>query len=277
MVRVSALFSYPVKGCAGVELTRTAVFDAGIEHDRTFMVVDSEDKFRSQRNEPTMAVVRPTVLDGGSRLALSAPGVEDLVIEVEPEAPRRQVTVQRWQVIAADQGDEVAEWFSTVLGKPSRLVTVAPEHERVTPGELEGTTAFADAHALLIASEASLDELNSRILERGAEPVPMDRFRPNIVLSGWPEPHTEDRVRRISIGDAEFGYAMVCIRCTVPMVDQATGRKAGPEPIRTLADYRRDPSGGVTFGMKAAVVRPGTIAVGDEVDVSRWARLSPAS
>ncbi|AHI01927.1 MOSC N-terminal beta barrel domain-containing protein [Kutzneria viridogrisea] len=277
MVHVSALVSYPVKGCAGTPLDTAAVWDIGLQHDRTFMVVDAEGRFRSQRNDPNMARIRPTVLDGGARLELSAAGVEDLVVEVRPLAPRRRVLVQRTEVTAADQGDEAAEWFSAVLGNPSRLVTVAPEHERVSAGEYEGTAAFADAHALLIASEASLDELNSRILARGAAPVPMDRFRPNIVLTGWPEPHTEDRARRLSIGTAEFGYAKLCVRCTVPMVDQDTGRRAGPEPIRTLADYRRDPGGGVTFGMKAAVLRTGSLSVGDEVCVDRWAELSPAS
>jgi len=141
----------------------------------------------------------------------------------------------------------------------------------VSGGEIEGLVGFADAHALLVTSLASLDGLNERILARGAEAVPMARFRPNIVISGWPEPHTEDQVRRMSIGDAEFGYAMVCVRCAVPMVDQDTGRKAGPEPIRSLAQYRRDPDGGVTFGMKAVVLRPGTLSVGDDVLVGQWA------
>ena len=85
-------------------------------------------------------------------------------------------------------------------------------------------------------SLSSLDGLNERILERGGEPLPMDRFRPNVVVSGWPEPHTEDRVRRAVIGDVELAYAKDCVRCSVTMVDQETGLRAGPEPIRSLAD-----------------------------------------
>jgi uncharacterized protein YcbX len=122
-----------------------------------------------------------------------------------------------------------------------------------------------------MVSLSSLDGLNSRILERGGTPVPMNRFRPNIVVSGWPEPHTEDRVRRAAIGDVELTYARDCVRCAVPMVDQETGLRDGPEPTRTLATYRRDPNGGVTFGMKAAVVGTGTLAVGDKIDVLEWA------
>lgn len=124
---------------------------------------------------------------------------------------------------------------------------------------------FADAYALLITSESSLDGLNQRIAERGGEPVPMARFRPNIVVRGWPRPHTEDVVERITIGTGEVAFTKVCKRCAVPLVDQESGVKAGPEPIRTLARYRRLPSGGVTFGANYVVLTPGPVAVGDPV------------
>jgi uncharacterized protein YcbX len=269
--QVAALVSYPIKGCAGTALPTAEITPLGLRQDRAWMVVDGDGVFRSQRNEPALAVVRPTLLDG--RLRVCAPGIEDLVLDPVPDGPRRPVRVHSWDGVGADQGDAAADWFSEVLGEPSRLVGLPPGHDRRTIGEIEGAVGFADAHALLVTSLASLDGLNERILDKGAEPVPMNRFRPNIVVSGWPEPHTEDRVRRMSIGDCEFGYAMVCVRCAVPMVDQDTGRRAGPEPIRSLAQYRRDPGGGVTFGMKAVVLRPGTISVGDEVSVLRWADL----
>jgi uncharacterized protein YcbX len=271
-VKVSALVSYPIKGCAGTTASTAVVTPTGLRHDRAWMVVDADGVFRSQRNEPRLAVVRPAVVDG--QLRVSAPGIEDLVLDVLPDGQRRPVRVHRWDGVGVDQGQVAADWFGEVLGEPSRLVGLTPEHVRPSPGETEGLVGFADAHALLVTSLASLDGLNERILARGAESVPMDRFRPNIVLSGWPEPHTEDQVRRMSIGDAEFGYAQVCVRCAVPMVDQDTGRRAGPEPIRSLAQYRRDPDGGVTFGMKAVVLRSGTLSVGDEVSVGRWSDLA---
>jgi uncharacterized protein YcbX len=269
---VSALVSYPIKGCAGTPVRTAVITPTGLRNDRAWMVVDGDGVFRSQRNEPRLAVVRPTVLDG--QLRVSAPGVEDLVLDVAPDGPRRPVRVHAWDGVGADQGDVAAEWFSEVLGEPSRLVGLPPGHHRPSRGEHEGLTGFADAHALLVTSLASLDDLNERILATGAEPVPMNRFRPNIVISGWPQPHTEDQVRRMAIGDAEIGYAQVCVRCAVPMVDQDTGRRAGPEPIRSLARYRRHPDGGVTFGMKAAVLRPGAVTVGDEVSVQRWAEAA---
>jgi hypothetical protein len=137
-------------------------------------------------------------------------------------------------------------------------------------GLTPGTSGFADSTAVLMASESSLDLLNGRILERGAEPVPMRRFRPNIVVSGWAEPHTEDLVRSVRLGTAELGYAKVCIRCAVTTVDQETGDRRGPEPLRTLAGYRRADEGGVSFGAKFAVTRPGVLAVGDELEVTAW-------
>ncbi|MEC3977060.1 MOSC domain-containing protein [Amycolatopsis sp. H20-H5] len=271
MVRVTGLVYYPVKGCAGTSVRSADVGPAGLAHDREFMVVAPDGVFRSQRRHPVMAAIRPVVLDGGRRLALSAPGVGDFVLDVVAEGDRHRAENFRWQGEAVHQGDAAAEWFSAVLGVPSVLVRVAPDHERITHGERAGTAWFADGHALLVLSESSLDNLNDRILERGAEPVPMDRFRPNMIVSGWREPHTEDEVREMSIGGVGIGYAMKCVRCTVPMVDQETGAKAGPEPIRSLAGYRRDPEGGVVFGMKAVVTRPGQVAVGDAVIVSSWA------
>jgi uncharacterized protein YcbX len=271
VVTVAQLLYYPVKGCAGTSVTTTSLTAAGPAHDRTFMAVAPDGKFRSQRRHPVMATIRPTLLDGGSRLALRAPDVEDLVVDVLRDGPRHEASTFTWRGKGVHQGAAAADWFSTVLGEPSVLVGLAPEHERETRGLTPGTAAFADAHALLVTSLSSLDLLGERIAEGGGEPVPMDRFRPNIVVDGWPEPHTEDRVRRMTVGTAEIGYAEDCVRCTVPTVDQNSGRRAGHEPIRTLATYRRAPEGGVTFGMKAAVVVPGQIAVGDAVTVTSWA------
>jgi uncharacterized protein YcbX len=270
-VQVAGLVSYPIKGCAGTPTDTAVVTPTGLRGDRAWMVVDGEGVFRSQRNEPRLAVVRPSVRDG--RLVVTAPEIEDLVLDVVPDGPQRPVRVHSWTGIGADQGDVAAEWFSEVLGEPSRLVGLPPGHHRVSGGETEGLVGFADAHALLVTSLASLDGLNERILAKGAEAVPMARFRPNVVIGGWPEPHTEDKVRRMTIGDVELGYAKECVRCAVPMVDQDTGRRAGPEPIRSLAQYRRHPDGGVTFGMKAVVLRPGAVSVGDAVAVQRWAEL----
>ncbi|WP_406419440.1 MOSC N-terminal beta barrel domain-containing protein [Streptomyces sp. NBC_00873] len=274
-IAVRELTYYPVKGCTGTTVDSVQVLGTGLEHDRTFMVVDAADgAFRSQRTHPSMAAIRVEVLDDGATLALSSEGVEPLRLKVDRDGPRREVSMfDRPLGAAADQGDEVAEWFSDALGAKSRLVRVAPGFDRDGWGETPGKVNFADAHAVLVASTASLDGLNARIAARGdAAPVPMDRFRANIVLTGNDEPHFEDRVRRMILGSVELAYSVRAIRCNVPLVDQRTGRRAGPEPVRTLATYRREPEykNKVSFGAKNAVVREGVVTVGDVAEVTDW-------
>jgi uncharacterized protein len=267
MATVAELISYPVKGCAGVPLAGAPLTKAGIIHDRTFMVVDADGVFRSQRGDPLLAVVRPAVSADGGLLTLCAPGVEDLNIEVNLGAARRDVFLfgNRYQGI--DQGGAAAEWLSSVLGRPTRLVRVPPEHQRVTDGWTPGTSAYADSSPIHAISRATLRELNRRLAEAA---VPMSRFRPNIVIDGWECPHMEDRARHVRAGNAELGYAKLAIRCAVVLVDQGNGAKAGPEPIRTLAAYRRVPGGGVAFGAKFSVLQTGKLTVGDEVTVLSW-------
>ena len=260
---VSDLVVYPVKGCGGYSVASSAVEPTGLRDDRMMMLVDDDGVFVSQRKVPEMAALRPSLVDS----ALSIGGESFPVVF---DGPRVPVVVHVWHGTGIDQGDEAAAYFSDVLGRSVRLVRTPPDIHRETTGETTGVIGYADGNALLVLSLSSLDGLNERILERGGEPVPMNRFRPNVVVSGWPEPHTEDRVRRAAIGDVELAYAKDCVRCAVPMVDQETGLKNGPEPIRSLAAYRRDPDGGVTFGMKAQVVRTGTISVGDKIDVLEW-------
>jgi uncharacterized protein YcbX len=238
------------------------------------MLVNPDDgSFLSQRVLPAMAPLRVDVLADGDSLRLSADGAEELVVQVAYDGKRRDVSLfEKWFGAGVAQDPAADEWFSERLGRAVELVRVTPEHERPGWGVHKGLTGFGDAHALMITSQSSLDGLNERIAQAGAEPIPMNRFRPNIVIAGWPEAHTEDRVLRASAGSLEFGYSARSIRCAVPTVDQATGHKRGPEPTRTLAKYRRQPDygGGVSFGLKAAVLTPGTVAVGDEILVHEW-------
>ncbi|MET8849960.1 MOSC N-terminal beta barrel domain-containing protein [Amycolatopsis sp. NPDC004625] len=275
MARIARLTYYPIKACAGIDVPSADVTATGLAGDRVFQLVTPEGEILTQRPHPVLATVRPRML--GGRLALSAPGRDEVVFDIRRDGPRRPVSMLTWHGEGVRQGEDADEWFSDLLGRPAELIGVTPDHHRVTGGETPGTAAFPDGHALLIASESSLDTLNERIASGQGDPVPMDRFRPNIVIAGWAEPHREDEARELTIGTAKAGYAERCVRCTVPMVDQETGAKAGPEPIRTLATYRRDPRGGVTFGMKAAVLRPGQVAVGDAVIVHSWAGPSPST
>ncbi|MFF5263295.1 MOSC domain-containing protein [Actinomadura viridis] len=275
MARVVQLISYPIKGCAGVPVTETPLTPAGLAHDRAFMVVGEGGVFRSQRRDPRLAVIRPEVGAGGERLTLRAPDTDPVTIDVETVSARVDVTLFGDAFQGIDQGEDAAAWLSDVLGSPSRLVRVPPDHGRVTDGWITGTSGYADSSPVHILSRSTLDALNERIAAGGGRPVPMARFRPNIVVEGWDEPHQEDRVRRAAVGDAELGFAKLAIRCAVTLIDQGTGARSGPEPLRTLAAYRRAPGGGVAFGAKFSVVRPGKVSVGDEVTVTAW-DASPA-
>lgn len=271
MPRVAELIHYPIKACAGTSTSEALLTRAGLRHDRTFMVVDADGDCLTQREFPRMATIRPDVKEDGRGLTLAAPGVESVELDVDSSAAdRRDVLMFDKHFRGIDQGRTAAEWFSDVLGSHCGLVRVPPEHDRVTTGATEGTSAYADSCPILVSSPASLAHLNERIDRLGDRPVPMSRFRPNVVLDGIGEPHFEDRVRRMAIGDAVLGYAKIAIRCAVTTIDQARGVKIGHEPLRTLADYRRARQGGVAFGSKFAVLGEGPLGVGAEVTVTEW-------
>lgn len=271
VAKVAALTYYPVKGLSGVSVDRAEVGPAGLRDDRNFMLVEPDGTFLSQRSLPAMASLRAEI--DGDALWLSGPGAPNLEIQIQYDGKRRDVSLfGKWFGQGIVQDPAAGEWFTDRLGKPAALVRVTPEHERPGWGVHRGLTGFGDAHALLITSLSSLDGLNERIVEHGGDAIPMNRFRPNIVVAGWPEPHTEDKILRMSAGSVEIGYSARSIRCAVPTVDQASGEKRGPEPTRTLASYRREPDygGGVSFGLKAAVLAEGPLQVGDEIVVHEW-------
>ncbi|MEW2436186.1 MOSC N-terminal beta barrel domain-containing protein [Streptomyces caniferus] len=273
MATVIAMTSYPVKGCAGVPATGAELTPAGLAHDRSFLVVGPGGVFRSQRKDPRLAVIRPEVSADGAQLALGAPGVKTFHLDIDfgtGSPARADVEMFGQPYRAVDQGEAAADWLSEVLGAESRLVRVPPEHGRVTDGLTPGTSGFADSSPVHVLSLASFDDLNRRITAAGRPPVPMDRFRPNLVVDGWDAPQTEDRARRVTVGGGVLGFAKLAVRCAVTLVDQHTGGKAGPEPLRTLASYRRVPEGGVAFGSKFSVLETGKLTVGDAFDVTEW-------
>jgi uncharacterized protein YcbX len=270
---VRQLMSYPLKGCAGISHSSVVVSAAGLAHDRSFMAVNPDGVFRSQGRDPRLATVQPQISADGSRLTLSAPGAGSVHLAVDLDAPRREVVLAGLRLQGIDQGDAVAGWLSDVLGVPSRLVRVPPEHGRVSTGQTPGTCGYADSCAIHLISQSTLDLLNQRLRRSGAAPLPMSRFRPNVVVGGWVRPHTEDSTWRVRTGGIEMGYAEPAIRCVVTTVDQHTGERTGPEPLRTLATYRRI-GDGIAFGANFAVMRPGEISVGDEVIVSQRATPS---
>jgi MOSC domain-containing protein len=261
---LSELRVYPVKSCRGLSLEASPVDRFGLQLDRAFMVVGAGDgRFVSQREEPRLALVGVEL--SAEALTLSAAGKGSVRIGLASlGGARRPVEVWRHRGDGIDQGDAAAGWLSELLGRPLRLVRTPPEHaRRVNPERAPepAWTSFSDGYPFLVLSEASLAALNQRL----ARPLPMDRFRPNLVVQGS-EPHAEDSWRRIRIGALELVLVKPCERCAVTTVNPATGARSGPEPLLTLARYRRS-AGAVLFGQNAVARGTGQLAVGMPVEV----------
>ena len=270
--RIARLFVYPIKSCAGVELSEALLTETGLDLDRAWMVVDSEGEFLTQREEPRMALIQPAFKRGGTELQLRAPGMLALHLLVDAvEAPTR-VRVWNDVVPAYDMGDIAAQWFTDFLGLNAlglpradapkyRLVRFDPEYRRLSSlkwtGGVEAPNQFSDGYPVLVLGQSALDGLNERLQAQGHGPVDIRRFRPNIVLEGL-EAHDEDRVGPLQIATAE-GQAVLtpvkpCPRCPIPNIDPDTA-KSSPEVNDTLQTYRQDArvNGALTFGMNSIV------------------------
>jgi len=259
---LSAIYIYPVKSCRGISLASARLDARGLEHDRNWMVVNAEGRFLTQRQLPRLALVE-TALEP-KFLRLIAPNLPELRLSLSGRVGEEvDVTVWRDHCRAIDQGDEAAEWFSTFLGVTCRLVRMgegfirpvdpnyAPEDEQVN---------FADGFPLLMISEASLADLNTRC----SDPLPMNRFRPNLVVSGC-EPFAEDTWHTVGIGKVTFDVVKSCTRCIITTIDQTTGM-GGREPLITLTTYRRV-EGGVIFGQNLIHRGLGEVCLGNAVEV----------
>ncbi|WP_438479637.1 MOSC domain-containing protein [Oleiharenicola lentus] len=252
MFRVTGLFIYPVKALRGFSVPTAEVDPLGFVGDRRFLVVDQTGKFLTQRSHPHMALIATRLTT--ENLILSTQGFPEIAVAraSDPSAPIRSVTVWKNEgLLAEDCGDAVAYWLSDFLKLSVRLVRAGEKfHRPVKPSEAKpgDIVTFADAHPFLLISQASLDDLNDRLLEKGSEALPMNRFRPNIVIEGC-TPFEEDNWPHVRIGDLIFRNSGPCARCIVTTTDQLTAER-GKEPLKTLATYRRDPKdpSDVNFG-----------------------------
>jgi uncharacterized protein YcbX len=258
-VAIDSLHIYPVKSCGGAALDEALIIETGFELDRAWMVVDAQGEFVSQRELPRMALITPIVKF--SEVVLRAPGMLALVLPVD--AAEQPVKVRVWDdvVNAYDMGNTAAQWFSDFLGVQGlRLARFDPEHKRLSnftwTGGVEARNTFSDGYPLLVASDASLADLNTRLMQQRHAAVDMRRFRPNIVLSGLQEAFDEDFVDTLTFGSVTLKLVKPCARCPIPNVDPATGEPS-PQVIDMLTRYRSNPrvNGAVTFGMNAIIMQ----------------------
>jgi uncharacterized protein YcbX len=263
-LRLSAITVYPLKSGAGITVSGWDVDSFGLRYDRRWMLVDEAGDFLSQRAEPRLALVRPELRPGA--LVLRAPGTADL--ELPLDAPTgAELTVKVWGGETRGRLTSAAadRWLSSVLGASCRLVYMPDDVVRPvrTDYAFAGErTSFTDGFPFLLISQASLDELNRRL----SAPVPMNRFRPNLVVAGA-EPFAEDDWGRFRIGSLEFRVAKPCPRCIMTTVDQTLGRAESAEPLRTLATFRRNAEGQVDFGQNLLHTGTGRLELGMPIEL----------
>jgi hypothetical protein len=259
-VQLTGLTIYPIKSARGIPLQESDVDEFGLCYDRRWMVVDRSGQFLSQRSHSRLALVVPSICDGALRV--DAPGMSTLELSLAP-APTVATSVTVWNDTcgATWLGEKAANWFSDFLGSACSLVhmdadVVRPANPAFAPPG--SRVSFADGLPFLLISEESLTDLNRRL----AEPLPMNRFRPNLVVAGG-EPYQEDGWTRIQIGEVGLQVVKPCGRCLVTTTDQTTGER-GKEPLRTLATYRKR-DGEVMFGQNVVHEGRGRLCVGDPV------------
>jgi len=284
-MHLSGLFIYPVKSLRGCAVESATIDALGLVGDRRFLLVDESGLFLTQRTIPRMALVAAELADDD--LVLRADGAGSIAVPLRPRAPSKHRTVSIWRshgLLAEDCGREAAAWLTALLGVRCHLVRIGEKFRRpvlerppftsAPPGAamLDGRVVssdllhFADGFPFLAVGEASLANLNDRLVSVGETPVPMNRFRPNLVIAGTPA-FAEETWSRVSIGGLAFRSGGPCARCLVTTTDQFTGERA-VEPLRTLAGYRRDAADPtrINFGQNLVhETKSGMLRLGDPV------------
>lgn len=266
MLRLSALYRYPLKSGKGEVLQQVSLDKLGLEGDRRWMLVDeASGRFLTQSAESRMSQLSALWNTSGG-LTLSAPGHSSIDIALPAsDAEQRGVTIWRDTLRVPDAGDAAGAWVSEFIGKPTRLVQVPEALARTTQagyGKDDDKVAFADGFPLLLIGQASLEDLSQRV----GRPLEMLRFRPNLVIEGS-EAFAEDGWKRVRIGDVEFRVVKSCARCILTTIDPQTGERSDDrEPLATLQKYRaREDS--AMFGQNLVNDGNGRLEVGMPVEI----------
>lgn len=263
MIKLSELSIYPVKSCGGIALSQASLSPFGLESDRRWMVVDQQGNMLTQRTLARMCLVQTQLHN--AQLTLSAPGMTNLSMPVLANIASAGTKATVWEDTcnAYDCGDMAASWFSEFLKTPARLVYFPEDEFRqvdLSYARKGDKTAFSDGFPYLLISQASLDDLNRRL----AIPVEMNRFRPNLVVSGC-NAYEEDLWKRIRIGSIEFSLVKPCSRCIIPSINPATAKKSA-EPVKTLASYRMT-NNNIFFGQNIIAQGTGMVELGMPVEI----------
>ncbi|MBC7936869.1 MAG: MOSC domain-containing protein [Rhizobacter sp.] len=263
MTRISAIYIYPIKSLGGIELNASAITRRGLEHDRRWMLVDEKNEFLTQRAYPQMALLK-TAINIDSIIVYHCNKPEDVIKLPLYPAAKETITVRVWDDYCEAQyaAEAINKWFTQKLGIGCKAVYMPDESKRKLDPDYalsaEDITSFSDGYPILLVSEASLEDLNSKLQIA----VPMDRFRPNIVITGT-NAFAEDTMKHFTINHSNFYGVKLCGRCAVTTTNQQTGER-GKEPLKTLASYRTI-NNKVCFGQNIICESGGKISVGDEI------------
>lgn len=256
------IYIYPVKSLAGIRLAESVVEEKGFQHDRRWMLVHADGSFVSQRDCPQLALLGVEIVGGGLKVFdRKNPDISVFVPFGLALGPEKDVAIWNDEVTAVVVDAKISDWFSEFLGFVVDLVVMPKEFRRPVDTRYAvnaESVSFADGMPYLIIGQASLDELNSRL----AHPIPMNRFRPNLVFSGG-VPFLEDKLRKIRIGTVEFQIVKPCARCVMTTVDQDTA-EMGKEPLKTLASFRTV-NNKVMFGQNVVALGLGKVKIGDVI------------
>lgn len=264
MLTVSELYIYPIKSLGGIALNAATLTDRGFEYDRRWMLVDGNDQFLSQREVTAMALLKVQLTASGLLVQNSSQPGAEFLIPFEP-ATNESLTVTVWSnhCKAYRVSNEADAWFSKQLGLPCKLVYMPASTHRLVDSRYahhKEITSFSDGYPLLVISQASLDDLNSRL----ATPVPMNRFRPNIVFTGGTA-FQEDSMKEFEINGITLFSVKPCARCIMTTINQQTGEKA-KEPLKTLSSYRMK-NNKIYFGQNLLYRGTGVISIGDTITI----------
>jgi uncharacterized protein len=264
MLTVSELYIYPIKSLGGIALNKASLIERGFEYDRRWMLVDANNQFLTQREVNAMAFLKVQLTEQGLLITnISKPG-EELAVPFEPTVEGTEM-VDVWSSRCRAQrvSDEADAWFSKQLGFAAKLFYMPDATHRYVDGRYahnKEITSFTDGYPLLLIGQASLDDLNSRL----ETPLPMNRFRPNIVFTGG-TPFQEDYLKYFEINGITFFGVKPCARCVMTTINQQTAEKA-KEPLKTLSTYRLK-NKKILFGQNLLHQATGIISIGDTITI----------
>jgi uncharacterized protein YcbX len=265
MLQISELYIYPIKSLAGISVKKAQITATGFEHDRRWLLIDANNCFITQREFNQMALLQVAVETAGLQVTHKVNHKSIFIPFNNPQNQYEQVIVTIWDdsCNAKLVNNEADSWFTEILGINCRLVYMPDDTRRLVDQRYapeNAITSFADAYPFMMIGQASLDDLNKRLVE----PLPMNRFRPNIVFTGG-DPYEEDLYGHITMGEINFYGVKLCARCVLTTVNQANAKK-GKEPLKTLASYRFK-NNKILFGQNLVHEGLGEITVGDELIV----------